>query len=291
MPQRTIRIALIDLYNGIPNEGIRAITESVHTLRAQNPEIEFTFDRFDTRVDESVPGLEYDIYISSGGPGSPFDGEGERWEENYFAWLGSVLAHNEAVTTHSTERKHVLFICHSFQMMCRYFGLAEVTRRRTPSFGILKVHKTTAGQTDPLFEGLPDPFYAGDFRSFQVIHPDIDKLDEMGATIIALEKERPHVDLERAVMGIRLSREMVGVQFHPEADPPGMRVHFEKPDRKEETIKKHSLEKYLQIMERLDAPDYLEATHRTVIPNFYQEALNTLTSRQPELTTDSEQNV
>lgn len=287
MPSRNIRIALIDLYNGIPNEGIRAITESAKTLASSHPDISFTFDRFDTRVDETVPDMNYDIFISSGGPGSPFDGEGTPWEKNYFEWLEKVVAHNNDPTVPSSEKKHVLFICHSFQMMCRYFGLAEVTKRHSASFGILKVHMTEAGESDPLFEGLPDPFYAADFRSYQVVQPNLETLSDLGAKIIAIEKERPHVLLERAVMGIRISDEMVGVQFHPEADPPGMRIHFEKPNRKKETIEKYSVEKYQQVMDRLDAPDYLEATHRTVIPNFYSRALSALIEDGATLTTDS----
>ena len=40
----------------------------------------------------------------------------------------------------------------------------------------------------------------------------------MGAKILCIEKERPHVPYERAVMGIRFNEYMIGTQFHPEAD-------------------------------------------------------------------------
>lgn len=290
MPKK-IRIALIDLYDGIANEGIRAITESIDTLRAQHPELDIAFDRFDTRVDAAVPGLEYDVYLSSGGPGSPFEGEGHEWENNYFEWLRQVVQHNSEPTTAKHQKKHVLFICHSFQMMCRYFKVAEITKRHSPSFGILKVHKTAAGMNDSLFSGLPDPFYAADFRSYQVLNPDLALLEELGGQIIALEKKRPHTEYERAIMGIRISEEMVGVQFHPEADPPGMKIHFEKPERRTATIAKHSVEKYNQIMDRLDDPDYLEITHQTIIPNFYSSAIASLTKAPNRLPAEQETHV
>ncbi|NND71284.1 MAG: GMP synthase [Rhodothermales bacterium] len=282
-----IRIALIDLYEGIPNEGIRAITEAVDDFRSNVPgghTVEFV--RFDTRTDATMPDLSFDIYISSGGPGSPFDGEGTQWEENYFKWVDEIVSHNAAADERGVRKKHVVFICHSFQLMCRYYDLATVTERHSPSFGILKVHQTDDGRADPLFADLRDPFYAADFRRFQVIQPKTEKFEALGAKIIAIEKDRPHLPYERAIMGIRISDEIVGVQFHPEADPPGMRVHFLKAERRRETVAKHSEEKFLQIMDRLYDPDYLEATHCTILPNFFASALDHILAgtTEPEVT-------
>jgi hypothetical protein len=39
------------------------------------------------RQKNEVPDLTYDIYISSGGPGSPLDSIGSDWEAAYFSWL------------------------------------------------------------------------------------------------------------------------------------------------------------------------------------------------------------
>ena len=43
-----------------------------------------------------------------------------------------------------------------------------------------------------------------------------DLINSMGATITCLEKIRPEVPLERAIMGIQFNEYMAGVQFHPE---------------------------------------------------------------------------
>ncbi|MEI9933338.1 MAG: hypothetical protein WDM71_00415 [Ferruginibacter sp.] len=39
---------------------------------------------------------------------------------------------------------------------------------------------------------------------------------------MAIEKERPHVALPRAIMAVRFNDYMIGFQFHPEADAVGM---------------------------------------------------------------------
>lgn len=269
-----IRVALLDLYDGEQNQGIRAISELLiaHDGKLHNRPLEF--DHFETRLQNELPDLSYDIYLSSGGPGSPFDGEGHAWENAYFRWVDQLWQHNLEAHQNGdpAAARHALFICHSFQLMCRHFKLGSVKKRKSQSFGIFKVHQSEAGLTDPLFAGLKNPFYAADFRNWQVIEPNDNKIERLGARIIAHEKIRDHVKLERAIMGIRLSPEIVGVQFHPEADPTGMLVHFQKKERREAIIAKHGIEKYEQIIERLKDPSYLAHTYETIIPNFLQQA-------------------
>jgi GMP synthase-like glutamine amidotransferase len=158
----------------------------------------------------------------------------------------------------------------------RHFGVASVVPRRSESFGVFPVHPTAAGRRDVLLRELADPFSAADFRHWQVVQPDATRLDELGASILAIEKKRPFVPLERAVMGIRMSEEVVGLQFHPEADPPGMVRHFRSPERAESVIGKVGMEKYERIMHRLESPDYLKRTHDAVIPTFLREAVRAL---------------
>ena len=266
-----LRVAIIDLYDNEPNEGIRAIRELLERSDGRYFGVPVTYERFETRYRAEIPSLDFDVYLSSGGPGSPFDGRGKPWEEGYFGWLEAVWKHNRTREAH--ERKHVFFICHSFQLMCRFFACARVTKRRTPSFGILPVHKTEAGERDPIFSKLPEPFYAADFRRWQVVQPDHARLRSLGAEILALEKIRPHVDLERALMAIRLSPEILGTQFHPEADPKGMLKHFLKPERRAFVIEHHGAEKYERILHHLREPNELTITHDTVLPLFLKNAV------------------
>lgn len=269
------RVAILDLYDGEPNQGMRAIHELLTALSGRLYGQPLTFDVFETRLRGDLPGLQYDAYLSSGGPGSPYDGAGTRWEHDWFQWVETVWNHNDRHRGQG-DQKHVLFICHSFQLMCRFFDVADVTRRKSEAFGVFPVHPTEAGKHDPLFNGLDDPFYAADFRHWQAVQPDEHRLADLGASVLALEKIRPHVALERAVMALRITPELVGTQFHPEADPPGMRRHFAKAERRRKIVTTHGEEKYHRTMHRLRAPAFLKRTHDAVIPNFLRGALTAL---------------
>lgn len=265
-----LRLAILDLYDGTANQGMRCIKEIVSRY-----DDVLEWDVFDVRAKSEVADLSYDIYISSGGPGSPLDGDGI-WDAKWFDLVQSIWDWNQK----EAEKKHILFICHSFQMACYHFQLGSIVPRRSMSFGTFPVHQTDAGISEPIFEGLNNPFWVADFRNWQFIEPDEDRLDELEAKILALEKIRPHVPLERAVMAVRFSDEMVGVQFHPEADGVGMLEHFKEDARKQHIIQKHGEAKYKSMIRDLNDPDRIEKTNETVIPNFLNQAVDALLSSE-----------
>jgi GMP synthase-like glutamine amidotransferase len=266
-----IRVAVIDMNNGVTNQGMRGIQEILSRYR-EEMEVDLSFDIFDLRQKGEIPGLDYDIYISSGGPGSPFDGEGLQWESDFFALLDDIELFN---AQHEHTKKHAFLICHSFQMACRKFGLGTVVKRRSAAFGIFPVFLTEEGEDDALFNGLPNPFFTVDSRDWQVTNPD-DTLFITEAKVLVLEKERPHVDLERCVMAIRFTKEIVGTQFHPEADPVGMKLYLMQDDKKKAIVANHGEEKYKDMLDSLDNPTRIALTQRVVLPNFLNEAINAL---------------
>jgi len=273
LASRPIRIAILDLNNNTPNEGIRCLREILLSTTGNMYGLPIEFKVFDVRYRNEIPDLSFDVFISSGGPGSPLGLENADWEKKYFSWLEKVWNHNIKAVN---DKKYVCFICFSFELMIRYFELALLTRRRSQSFGILPVHKTPAGRSEIIFSRLGDPFFCADFREWQVTEPDNARLYELGAEIIALEKIRPHVELERALMAVRLSAEFVGIQFHPEADPRSMLVHFQDQARKEKIISECGQDKYNIILHRLQDPNYLNPTRETVLPNFLNNAIENL---------------
>jgi homoserine O-succinyltransferase len=129
-------------------------------------------------------------------------------------------------------------------------------------------------EQEPVFAGLRDPFYAVDSRSYQVIQPNQEILSAMGAQLLAIEKERPHVPLERAIMAIRFNEFMIGTQFHPEADATGMSMYLQREDRKHTVIAEHGEEKWQSMITQLGDPDKIRWTYSHVIPNFLDYALN-----------------
>ena len=264
----TIRVALLDLYEGQVNEGMRCIRDILHQYSKAHG-INLVCREFDVRLKHQLPDLHHDIYISSGGPGSPII-SGHEWERLYFEWLYEVEQYNKRS---EGPKKHVYFICHSFQLAVQYFKVATVTKRKSTAFGVFPVHMMPAGKDEPVFTDLSDPFYAVDSRNYQVVEPDHQQLDRIGASILAIEKERPHVPLERAIMGLRFNDYMVGTQFHPEADAPGMSRYLQRADKKQMVIKNHGVEKWQSMIEQLNDPDKILYTYAHILPNFLNVAI------------------
>jgi len=264
-----VRVAILDLYNGIANEGMRGFRDILDRYKTQHS-LDLSYEVFDVRRKAQVPDTNFDIYISSGGPGSPLDTKGSEWEKKYFRLIDKLEDHNLGNDPH---KKHVFFVCHSFQLMCRKYGLGDINMRRSPSFGILPVHLTEAGHRDAVLQNLSDPFYTVDSRSWQVVNQNEQRIKDLGMEVLALEKERPYIDLPRALMAIRFTEHFFATQFHPEADPTGIKLMLMREDKKDEVIHEHGEAKYKEMLDRLDDPDKIAHTQKTIIPNFLDEAV------------------
>ena len=267
-----IRVAILDLYDGIANEGMRGFQDILNIYKAQHS-LNLTYSIFDVRKRCEMPGTDFDIYISSGGPGDPLITEGTEWEKKYFNLTDKLEDHNQG---NNTDKKHMLFVCHSFQLMCRHYKLGDINTRRSPSFGVLPVNKTSIGLDEPILSGLADPFYAVDSRSWQVINPDEKRFKELGMQLVAIEKERPHIDLPRAMMAIRYNDYFFATQFHPEAGTAGMKTLLLKEEKKQEVVHEHGEAKYNEMLDSLNDPDKLTHTRQTIIPNFLDQAVLSL---------------
>ena len=272
MDKRDLKVAVIDMNNGAPNQGMRGIQEILSRFRHEN-NINLTFDIFDLRQKGEIPGIDYDAYISSGGPGSPLESKGEKWENDFFNLLDEIEAFN---ASSDEQKKYAFLICHSYQLACRKFGLGNVTERRSNAFGIFPITLTEDGEQDEIFDGITNPFFSVDSRDWQVIEPDFAAFETKKAKLLAIEKERKHVDLERCMMSIRFSDEIIGTQFHPEADPVGMKMYLLQEERKQAIIGLHGEQKYLDMLNSLDDPARIVLTQRVILPNFLNKAIGNL---------------
>ena len=262
-----IRVAVLDMYNGEPNQGMRCIIDIINRFNQM-----VTFQIFDVRGKNEFPDIKkFDIYISTGGPGNPLEGDGN-WDLKWYDFIEQLWQWNKEQKT----KKHVLFICHSFQMACHHFGLATLNKRKSTSFGVMTIHKTEDGTTDPVLEGLQNPFYAIDSRDYQVVQPKLSIFKKKGAQIIALEKIRNHVEYERAIMGVRFSNEFVGLQFHPEADALSFVANLKSKEKRENIIAMKGKTKFRDMLEDLLDEDKIYKTNETIIPNFLRIAINDL---------------
>ncbi|WP_223600841.1 type 1 glutamine amidotransferase [Chryseobacterium sp. GVT01B] len=264
---KNIRIALLDMNNNHVNQGFRNIKEISEAFQ-QNSEENVVIKTFDVRYKDEMPEIgDFDIFISSGGPGNPHR-EGLAWEDRFAHFLDSVLEHNKF----SEGKKYLFLICHSFQLASIHWNLGNICKRKSYSFGVMPVHKTDEGKEEFLFRNLQDPFYAVDSRAYQFIEPDHDRFEELGMTVMAIEKFRPHINLERAVMAVRFSEEIFGTQFHPEANPESLIENLKDEKNREAMIENFGMEKYLETMDRIDDEDKIILTRNQILPRFLQFA-------------------
>ncbi|MET0395148.1 MAG: GMP synthase [Chitinophagaceae bacterium] len=271
--KRTVRIAVLDLYEGHANQGMRCIRQIIKGW-AEQSDLDVRYREFDVRVKNELPDTSFDIYISSGGPGDPLLSRFDDWDIAWCKWLKEIYRWNENPGT--TNKKHVFFICHSFQLASRYFNAGLVCKRKSTAFGVFPVHMLEAGSQEPVFDGLRDPFYAVDSRDHQVIQPNQGLLQKTGGKVLCIEKIRSHVPYERAVMAIRFNEYMVGTQFHPEADAQGMSLHLQTEEKRKTVIESHGEEKLLSMLEHLNDPDKIRWTYSHILPNFLNQSVGQL---------------
>ncbi len=258
----TLRLAIFDLYDRYPNKGMESIHEIIRNFSQYMP-FDITFEVFDVRAENQVPDLSFDLYIATGGPGSPIESIDSDWEKNLFASWDAILAHNARP---ETLKKPLFLICHSFQLFCRHYGFGEVSARYKESFGVYPTHRQE--DREPFFAGLPRDFWIADFRKYQVLNLNEEKLAEWGGKLLCLEKERPHIDFDPAIMAIRFNDWTFGTQFHPEGEAEGMLYWFGKEEKKNAIINAHGQDKYDDMVFHLRDPEKIALTHSTILPNF-----------------------
>ncbi|MCX8473588.1 MAG: homoserine O-succinyltransferase [Sediminibacterium sp.] len=264
----TVRLAILDFNNGCFNWGVRCIYKVLNDWQLHNQEIIISI--FDVRQKNEVPNTNFDIYICTGGPGSPLEDEDSLWTTLFFEWIKKVEIWNETQST----KKHVLFICHSFQLACRYYKFGKVCKRKSKAFGIFPCHINSAlHQEEPLFKGVPEDFYIVDNREYQVIEDPNTSQPNQKIKVLALEKQRPHVPLPQAFMALRFNDFFIGTQFHPEATIESITYYLYDEKNKASIIDNHGFDKWQYMTSILHDEDKLMFTNKTLIPNFLDYAM------------------
>jgi homoserine O-succinyltransferase/O-acetyltransferase len=271
--RRSVKVAILDLYEGKANQGMRCIRTILKDW-AENSDLELHSKEFDVRLKNELPDTSYDIYISSGGPGDPLISRFDDWDIAWCRWLDKMERWN--ANPSNSQKKYIFFICHSFQLASRYFNIGLVSKRKSTSFGVFPIHMLENGKDEVVFDGLRDPFYAVDSRDYQVIQPNHELLNEIGAKILCIEKVRPHVPYERALMAIRFNDNMIGTQFHPEADAPGMSMYLQTEEKRKTVIENHGEDKLRSMLEHLEDPDKIVWTYSHILPNFLNQSIGQL---------------
>jgi len=254
-----LKVAILDMYKGFPNQGMGNIKDILNKC-------DVIWKVYDVRAKSEIPQLdEFDLIVSTGGPDSPYEGQ-DTWQKGYGKLLDDIVLYN----SNHKQKKYAFLICHSFQMAVLHFGLGKIKERKSTAFGIFPVHITDYGHSTELFHNLRTPIFAVDSRDWQMVEPNVVKFQDMNAKVLFLEKIRPHVKKERAIMGIEFTPEIIGFQFHPEADAEGMKYYFSQEEKMDKIIEAHGYHKYHRVMGRLEHEDKLPYTQDNFIPRFIE---------------------
>ena len=258
----SIKIAILDLNNGQENQGIKSIIKILDQYQNNN-QVKLESVVFDIRQEINLPDLSFDGYISSGGPGSPLESENSEWDSQYIEFLNKIEAFNKQ----DPKPKPVFLICHSFQMYCRAKKIGIISKRNSTSFGLYPCHAVNK-INDEIFAFLPKIFYVIDSRKWQVTAIKTEDEIEKKVAVLAIEKERDHVPLERCIMAIKFNAHFWGTQFHPEADP----IEFKKYVLAQSNVNKiisYSTEKnYIKLVNNLTDIELVKNTQLTILPKF-----------------------
>ena len=156
---RPLTICLLDMNDGYPNQAMRCIGVLLRRfealVHAKNPGLPFCVKHVSPRDLGHLPPRDADLYLSTGGPGSPYDGDGTPWYREYCRFLDDVAETAAAIP----DRAPSLFaVCYSFEIAVRHFEIAKLGRRATTKLGVMPVYVTSEGRKHPLTSAFTTGF-------------------------------------------------------------------------------------------------------------------------------------
>lgn len=178
-----MRIHLLDLHAGHVNRGTRALTE----LAAPWGEVR----RYDVRSTGELPPVDGDVWVLTGGPGSP-------WEEG--AWREPLLS---ALRVRVERGLPTLAVCYGFELLAIATG-ARVERLREERLGVWEWEWTDAGRADACLT------LSGASGAFEQRSWGVWAVDGWAPAVLCRGAEGD-------VAAARWSPGVLGVIFHPEA--------------------------------------------------------------------------
>lgn len=272
-----VKVGVIDMNAGHVNQAIRCIGVLIDRfaagVRAKNPTLEVQKVQVSPRDKDESPPDGCDFYIATGGPGSPFDGDGQRWVDDFSRFLDRIVDASAA----RDDAPSAFCICYSFEMAVRHFGIAEVAPRAQRKFGVMPVYTTDEGRAHPLLQPFGDRLFAFEHRNWEAIGLDESRLHRHGGKLLARES-RDGVSKGAALMAFDFAPGVEGVQFHPEADRPGVVAWVERPDQAEAFKLAYGLTTYERMLKTLDDPSRLARTFALLIPGWLHRRFDRMAS-------------
>jgi homoserine O-succinyltransferase/O-acetyltransferase len=276
-PSRPLRIAFIDMNAGVENQAMRCLRSVVdhfeRRVLRENPRLEIQITQVSPRDKTEPPPPGYDLYVGTGGPGSPLEGPGTRWFDEFCGFVDEVLDEHRAGRPGA---RSLFAICYSFELVTMHLGLAEVQPRDARKFGVMPVYTTSAGQDHPLLAPFGDRLFAYEHRNWEVVDLDEARLGLLGGELLARESRQGRVDKGTAALAFHTGTGLEAVQFHPEADLLGILHWLDQPVHAAAFRDAYGEETFLRMMKTIRDPERVARTHAELIPGWMQRRFNAL---------------
>jgi homoserine O-succinyltransferase/O-acetyltransferase len=277
---RPLRLCIIDMNNGHVNQAMRCLrslaTNFFERVRLHNSTLECQLVEVSPRDTNNTVPTDCDLYVSSGGPGSPFDGDGTAWTEDYGRFSDGVIA---SASRGGPDQRALFAICYSFEMVVRHFKLAHIGPRSDRKFGVMPIYTTSEGQRHPLLAPFGDRLFAFEHRNWEAIDLDEARLRALGGALLARES-RDGVAKGRALLALDIGPGIEAVQFHPEADRPGVMNWVARPEQAAAFKATYGEVTYQAMLRTLDDPRRLARTYALVIPGWLTRRFNLLSAHR-----------
>ncbi len=261
---------------GHANQAMRCFRQIVASffdrVQRANPGLGCTLVEVSPRDTSAPIPRDCDIYIGSGGPGSPYDGDSEGWFVDWNDFCSFLLSESRR---DDAEKKALFGVCYSFELLVRYFAVADVSMRDSRKFGVMPIYTTTSGQRHPLLAPFRDRLFAFEHRNWEAVDLKEDRLHALGGALLAQESRDGH-SKGRALLGFDFGQGIEAVQFHPEADRAGVMSWVARPEQAAAFRATYGEMTYQAMLRTLDDPSRLASTYALVIPGFLARRFNVL---------------
>lgn len=264
--------------NGVANQAIRCFKQIIEGFRGRvahfNPRLDLTLTHVQPRNLGELPPDDVDLTLSSGGPGSPFDGYEDAWCTGYRKFLDRIVEAN--VKNYESAPKAML-VCHSFELGVLHFGVGTMQKRPSLKFGLMPAYTTRAGREVDFLRPFDDRLFTWEHRNWEAVDVDQKKLESIGGALLATEsREGLPPEKGRAALSLKFGPGVWGTQFHPEADKPGVMAWIEKPEHKVAVTDAYGQLLYDRMVKSLSNPDRLAKTFALLVPGWLTFRFNEL---------------
>jgi len=271
-----IRVCLVDMNNGVANQATRCFRRLFDAfqkrVKQQNPGLELHFRHVQPRNLGELPDADVDFILSSGGPGSPFDGYDDPWCTGYRKLLDGVVEANQRDAARAPK---MLAVCYSFELAVLHFAVAEMSKRSTLKFGVMPAYVTEAGQELDYYRPFGYRLFSWEHRNWEAVNLNEKKLAELGGRVTAIESHaESKVNSGDALLGFDFAPGIQGTQFHPEADKAGVMAWIEKPEHTEQVEEAYGRDLYEKMLTSLANPERLARTFALFIPGWLTYRFN-----------------